>query len=99
LSPSYIVNWGANLQVAPPVNITFDVKHVSETFGNTSNTARIEGYTLFDVAATWQRGPFRVTLSGRNLFSQDYYFNASDETADPGPPRQVLLSTTIRLHR
>ena len=78
-------------------NRTFDVKHVSSTFGNESNTAKIDGYTLFGAGATWQRGPLRITLSGRNLFSQEYYFDVGSTAADPGPPRQVLLSTTIRL--
>ncbi len=56
--------------------------------------------TLFSMsAATWQRGSLRVTLSGRNLFNQEFYFDAGSESADPGPPRQVLLSTTIRLRR
>jgi outer membrane receptor protein involved in Fe transport len=72
---------------------------VSSTFGNDSNTAKVDGYVLVDAAATWQRGPLQVTLSGRNLFSQDYYFDVGSESADPGPPRQVLLSTTIRLGR
>ena len=97
LSPDYIVNWGLSVLPVPSVNLTFDVKHVSSTFGNDSNTAKIDGYTLFDVGATWQRGPLRVTLSGRNLFNQEYYFDAGSESADPGPPRQLLLSTTIRL--
>ena len=44
--------------------------------------------------ASW---PLRVTLSGRNIFSEEYYFDANSESADPGPPRQILLSTTIRL--
>ena len=42
-------------------------------------------------------GSLRVTLSGRNLFNSDYYFNGNRESADPGPPRQVLVSTTIRI--
>jgi outer membrane receptor protein involved in Fe transport len=99
LSPDYIVNWGMSVQPLPAVNVTFDVKHVSSTFGNDSNTAKIDGYTLFDVAATWYRGPLRVTLSSRNLFNEDYYFDVDSESADPGPPRQVLLSTTVRLGR
>jgi outer membrane receptor protein involved in Fe transport len=41
--------------------------------------------------------PVRVTLSARNLFDAEYYFDGNSESADPGPPRQVLLSTTIRL--
>jgi outer membrane receptor protein involved in Fe transport len=93
------VNWGLSVLPRPSVNVTFDVKHVSSTFGNESNTAKIDGYTLFDIAATWQRGPLRITLSGRNLFGQDYYFDVGSESADPGPPRQMLLSTTIRLRK
>jgi outer membrane receptor protein involved in Fe transport len=73
------------------------VKHVGETVGDDSNTFLIDGYTLVDAAATWRRGPFRVTLSARNLFDAEYYFDGNSESADPGPPRQVLLSTTIRL--
>ena len=65
----------------------FDVKHVSSTFGNESNTAKIDGYTLVDIGATWQRGPVRITLSGRNLFDQEYYFDVGSESADPGPSR------------
>ncbi len=99
LSPDYIVNWGFSVLPVPSVNLTFDVKHVSSTFGDDSNTAKIDGYTLFDVGATWQRGRLRITLSGRNLLSQEYYFDVGSESADPGPPRQLLLSTTIRLRK
>ena len=52
---------------------------------------------VVNVGATWRRGPLRVTLSGWNIFSEEYYFDANSESADPGPPRQILLSTTIRL--
>ena len=47
-----------------------------------------------DVGAAWRRGPLRVTLSGRNIFGEEYYFVANSESADPGPPRQILLRTT-----
>lgn len=97
LSPSYVVNWGLSVTPTPAVNLLFDVKHVSATFGDEANEARIDAYTLVDAAATWTRGPFRVTLSGRNLLNQAYYFDASSESADPGPSRQLLLSTTIRI--
>ena len=97
LAPDYIVNWGANVRPVPFIDVTLDVKHVSETVGNDDNSFLIDGYTLVDLAATWRRGPLRVTLSGRNLFSEEYYFDGNNESADPGPPRQVLLSTTIRI--
>jgi outer membrane receptor protein involved in Fe transport len=97
LAPDYVVNWGANVRPVPFIDLTLDVKHVSATFGDDENTTEIDGYMLVDAAASWRRGPLRVTLSGRNLFSQDYYFDANSESADPGPPRQLLVSTSIRL--
>lgn len=97
LAPDYVVNWGGNVRPVPFIDLTLDVKHVSETFGDDDNTTKIAGYTLVDAAASWIRGPVRLTLSGRNLFSEEYYFDANSESADPGPPRQVLLSTSIRI--
>jgi iron complex outermembrane receptor protein len=97
LAPDYIVNWGANVQPMPFIDLTLDIKRVGPTFGDNDNSTEIDGYTLVDVAATWRRGPLRVTLSGRNIFSAEYYFDANSESADPGPPRQILLSTSLRL--
>ena len=97
LSPAYIVNWGAVFQITPAIDARFDVKHVGPTFGDDENSYRIPGYSLVDVAASWLHGSgLRITLSARNLFDEEYYFDASDSTADPAPPRQVLISTTIR---
>jgi iron complex outermembrane receptor protein len=97
LAPDTIVNFGVSVTPVPEVDVTIDIKHVGETVGDDRNTFPIDGYTLVDAGATWRRGPLRVTLSARNLFSTDYYFDGNSESADPGPPRQVLLSTTIRL--
>jgi iron complex outermembrane receptor protein len=95
LAPDHIVNWGLNIKPIPAIDLTLDVKRVSDTVGDDANTFFIEGYTLVDAAATWRSGPFRLTLSARNLFDTEYYFDGNSESADPGPPRQVLLSTTI----
>ena len=99
LAPDTIVNWGVNVKPIPAVDLTLDIKHVGETVGDDANTFLIEGYTLVDAAATWRRGPLRLTLSARNLFDEEYYFDGNSESADPGPPRQVLLSSTIRFGR
>jgi iron complex outermembrane receptor protein len=96
LAPDHIVNWGVNLVPVPFIDLTLDVKHVGAVFGNDDNSFLIDGYTLVDAAASWRRGPLRVTLSARNLFDTEYYFDGNSESADPGPPRQVLLSTSIR---
>ena len=97
LAPDTIVNWGINVKPMPAVDLTLDIKHVGEAAGDETNTFLIDAYTLVDVGATWRRGPFRVTLSARNLFDTEYYFDVGSESADPGSPRQVLLSTTIRI--
>jgi outer membrane receptor protein involved in Fe transport len=62
-----------------------------------ANSFTLDPYTLVDAALTYRRGRVRVTLSGRNLFNEEWYSNGSTETADPGRPRQVLLTTSIRL--
>jgi iron complex outermembrane receptor protein len=86
-----------NVRPVPAVDLTLDIKHTGETVGDDSNSFLIDGYTLVDAAATWRRGPLRLTLSARNLLNTEYYFDGNSESADPGPPRQLLLSTTIRL--
>jgi hypothetical protein len=96
LSPDIIVNWGMNVRPVPFVDLTLDVKRVGESVGNDDNSYLIDGYTLVDAAAMWRRGPLRVTLSARNLLNTEFYFDGSTDSADPGPPRQVLLSTSIR---
>ena len=96
LAPDYVVNWGANVRPMSFLDLTLDVKHVGETVGDDSNTFRDRRLHARGCGATWRRGPFRVTLSGRNLFNTEYYFDGNSESADPGPPRQVLLSTTVR---
>jgi len=96
LAPDHIVNWGVNVRPVPFIDLTLDVKHVGNVFGNDDNTFRLDGYTLVDAAASWRRGLLRVTLSARNLFDTEYYFDGNNESADPGPSRQVLLSTSIR---
>jgi outer membrane receptor protein involved in Fe transport len=39
-----------------------------------------------------------VTLSAHNLFNEDYYSDGGNSTltADPGRPRQVLVTTSVR---
>jgi iron complex outermembrane receptor protein len=97
LSPDHVINWGLNVQPMPAVDVTLDVKRISETVGDDANEFLIEGYTLVDAAASWRIGDaLRLTLSGRNLFDTEYYFDGNSESADPGPPRQIILSSTIR---
>ncbi len=52
-------------------------------------------YDVVDAAISWTRGPLRLTLSGHNLLNESYYGNSDGDTADPGRPRQVLLTTSL----
>ena len=38
-----------------------------------------------------------ATLAARNLFNEEYYWNADGETADPGRPRQILFTISVGL--
>jgi outer membrane receptor protein involved in Fe transport len=96
ISPDYVINWGGSVAVRRDVQASVDIKHIGDVQTNRDNTFLLEPYSLVDAAITWQRGPrVRVTLSAHNLFDTAYYWNGDGETADPGRPRQVLLSTSF----
>jgi iron complex outermembrane receptor protein len=96
ISPNYVVNWGVTVTPAGNIDARLNVKHLSAVLADRANTFTIDPYTLVDAAVTWRRGPLRVTLAGRNLFNQEYYWNADGETADPGRPRQILVTTSVK---
>jgi iron complex outermembrane recepter protein len=97
VSPDYVVNWGATLTPVPQFEATLNVKHVGTSVADNDNTFVIPSYDVVDAAATWRKGPVRVTLSAHNLFNEAYYWNADGETADPARPRQVLLTFSVRI--
>jgi outer membrane receptor protein involved in Fe transport len=77
------------------VDITFDVKHVGEVAVDRDNAFLLDAYTLVDAAATYRRGKLRFTLSGHNLFNNEYYSEGDSELASPGAPRQILFTTSV----
>jgi iron complex outermembrane receptor protein len=95
MSPDYIVNWGLLLTPVSFIDATVNVKHVSDVQVDEDNTFELDPYTLVDASVSWRHGPLRLTLSARNLFNEEYYGQGSDETVDPGRPRQVLLTTSV----
>jgi iron complex outermembrane receptor protein len=97
ISPDRVINWGATFQPVPAVEATLNVKHMGAVQANRENSFEIDPYSIVDAAVTWRRGPVRITLSGHNLFNEEYYWNSDGETADPGRPRQVLVTTSVRL--
>jgi outer membrane receptor for ferric coprogen and ferric-rhodotorulic acid len=50
---------------------------------------------MVDAAATWRRERLRLTLSGHNLFNNEYCSEGDCELASPGAPRQILLTTSV----
>jgi outer membrane receptor protein involved in Fe transport len=97
ISPNIVVNWGGHFKPRPHLDVTFDVKHVGSVQANDLNTFEIDPYTLIDAALTMRFGILRFTLSAHNLTNTEYFGNAGSETADPGRPRQILLTTSIRI--
>ena len=98
MSPEYLVNWGVLYSPTPVVDVTLDVKHVSDVFVDIRNDFVFDPYTLVGAAVSWQVGLARLTVSGTNLFDEEYYWGGSTsfaETADPGRPRQILVTTSF----
>ena len=97
IAPSYVVNWGATVTPRANIEAVLNVKHVSAVQTDRENTFALDPYSLVDAAVTWRRDRMRITLSARNLFDRAYYWNGDGETADPGQPRQVVVTASIRL--
>jgi len=98
ISPDRVINAGAMFTPVSFIDVTVNVKHVGDVQVDQGNTFKLDPYTLVDAAVSWRRGPLRVTLSAHNLFDAEYYWNgdiSSGESADPGRPRQVLLTTAV----
>ena len=98
IAPDVVFNAGLTVTPTPPVTVVVNLKHVGAVQLDQGNTFELDPYTLVDVAASWQRGPVRLTLSAHNLFNHEYYWNGDTslgESADPGRPRQVLLTTSF----
>ena len=98
ISPDRIINGGVIITPASAVNVRLDVKHVGEVMVDRGNTFALDPYTLLDAAVSWYLGPTRITLSAHNLLNEEYYWNGDTsraESADPGAPRQVLLTTSF----
>ena len=95
VSPDYIVSWGGLYRFRPDLNFTLNVKHVGDSQMDIYNTFTLDGYTSVDVAGEWRWKVLRINLSARNLFDSEFYWGGDTslaESADPGHPRQVLLT-------
>jgi iron complex outermembrane receptor protein len=99
IAPDRVVNWGVVVNPVRSIETNFNVKHMGNVTADQENTFTIAPYTLTDAAVTWRRGFLRFTVSAHNLFNRQYYWNADDETADPGRPRQVLFTTSLTWKR
>jgi iron complex outermembrane receptor protein len=95
ISPDRVINWGARVRPRTDLDLTFDMKHVGGVVTDPENSFTLDSYTLVDAAATWRRGRLRLTLSGHNLFNNEYYTEGDSELASPGAPRQILLTTSV----
>jgi outer membrane receptor protein involved in Fe transport len=105
IAPDYIINWGGRFKPRTDMDAIVEVKHVDTTYGEpcvessctAANTIRLDGYTIVDASLSWFWKAFRVTLAAHNLLDSEYYSNAGKASADPGRPRQILLSTSVRV--
>lgn len=95
ISPDHVVNWGALVRPRRDVDVTLDVKHIGDVVVDRDNAFLLDAYTLVDAAATYRRGKLRFTLSGHNLFNNEYYSEGDLELASPGAPRQILFTTSV----
>jgi outer membrane receptor protein involved in Fe transport len=98
-SPDYIANFGASFTPLASIDASVQVKLVGDVNSDRGNTFLVDAYSLLDAAVTYRRGRVRITVSGHNLLNEEYYWSGSTtsaESLDPGRPRQVLVTTSVR---
>ena len=95
ISPDDVVNWGASFRPTPSIDATLNVKSTAPSMPTARTRSRSIRTRWSTRPSTWRHGPLRVTLSARNLFNEEYYWNADGETADPGRPRQILFTISV----
>lgn len=104
IAPDFIINYGTRFKPRPDMDAIVEVKHVDSTYGSpcieasctSSNTFKIDSYALVDASLSWYWRSFRITLAAHNLLNDEYYGTAGVNSADPGRPRQILLSTAVK---
>ncbi len=99
IAPDQIFNGGVEFTPADAWKVRVDVKHVGDVAVDRGNTFELDPYTLLDAAVSWWvSNGVRLTLSAHNLLDEEYYWNGDTsraESADPGAPRQMLLSASL----
>ena len=99
IAPDQVLNGGVEFSPADTWKVRVDVKHVGDVAVDQGNTFELDPYTLLDAAVSWWvSNGIRLTLSAHNLLDEEYYWNGDTsraESADPGAPRQVLLSASF----
>ena len=99
IAPDQVLNGGIEFSPADAWKVRVDVKHVGDVAVDQGNTFELDPYTLLDAAVSWWVSDvIRLTLSAHNLLDEEYYWNGDTsraESADPGAPRQVLLSASF----
>ncbi len=98
IAPDLVWNLGVLLRPLRVLDAVLNVKHVGDVAVDQGNSAELPAHTLVDAAVSWRLRPVVLTVSAHNLFDQDYWSNGdtgAGETADPGRPRQLLVSASF----
>ncbi len=98
IAPDRVINAGLTWAPTDAVDVVVNAKHVGDVMVDQGNTFEFDPYTLVDLAVSWRTGPLRLTLSAHNVFDEEYFWNGDisrGESADVGPSRQVLLTTSF----
>jgi iron complex outermembrane receptor protein len=78
----------------PGLGIGAGVRHIGKQAGDDANSFDTPDYSLLDMAAYYETGPWYFQLNGNNLTDKDYIASCTSMTACyPGDPRTLLLST------
>lgn len=90
-----VVTWSPG---ALPVAVTGNVRHSGGFYTSNANTVKVNGFTTFDAAVSWDANFGTLTLRGRNLTDRFYadWSGYASGLVFIGAPRSVDLTWTKR---
>ena len=88
--PAQIYNLFATYRFDPvPVKLTAGMRRSNHIFGDTANTTRINGYTVFDASISYTTRFGDITVRGRNLTNQIYFEAGGASSVYWAQPRSI----------
>jgi catecholate siderophore receptor len=95
-TPEHNFTLWTTYRITPEWELGGGFVHVSERMLNNTNTAKVDGYTRYDLTLAYRQKDYDIRLNVLNLADKEYFEAASSGRAVPAQGRTALVTATYR---